>query len=59
MDKSKVISAYRRGFISLQECKQILGISTMQLLGMLDAEVDDSFSKQHPTMGVGLKENVQ
>lgn len=38
MDKSKVIAAYRRGFISMQECKQILGLSTMQLLGMLDTE---------------------
>lgn len=35
MDKKKVITAYRRGFISMQECKQILGVNQMQLLDML------------------------
>jgi predicted DNA-binding ArsR family transcriptional regulator len=35
MDKRKVISAYRNGFITLQECAQILGIDSMQIVGMM------------------------
>ncbi|WP_164821740.1 hypothetical protein [Paenibacillus koleovorans] len=30
MDKRKVITAYRRGFLTIQECAQILGIDSMQ-----------------------------
>lgn len=36
MDKRKVISAYRRGFITLKECAQILGIDSMQIMGMME-----------------------
>ena len=36
MDKRKVIHAYRRGFISMKECAQILGIDSMQIMGMMD-----------------------
>ncbi|MFS0837890.1 hypothetical protein [Paenibacillus sp. UNC499MF] len=36
MDKRKVISAYRRGFITMQECAQILGIDSVQILGMMN-----------------------
>ncbi|WP_168928301.1 hypothetical protein [Paenibacillus ginsengarvi] len=36
MDKRKVITAYRRGFITIQECAQILGIDSMQVVGMVD-----------------------
>ena len=36
MDKRKVISAYRRGFITIQECAQILGIDSMQLMHMVN-----------------------
>lgn len=36
MDKRKVITAYRRGFITMQECAQILGIDLPQLTGMMD-----------------------
>ncbi|MFD0670412.1 hypothetical protein [Cohnella sp. GCM10027633] len=32
MDKRKVIAAYRRGLISVQECAQILGLDNVQLL---------------------------
>ncbi|WP_169733245.1 hypothetical protein [Cohnella panacarvi] len=32
MDKRKVIAAYRRGLISVQECAQILGLDNTQLL---------------------------
>ena len=36
MDKRKVISAYRRGFITMQECAQILGIDSTQIMGMMN-----------------------
>ncbi|MDQ1909413.1 hypothetical protein RAC89_02715 [Paenibacillus sp. GD4] len=36
MDKRKVITAYRRGFITMQECAQILGIDSMQILGLVN-----------------------
>ncbi|WP_179136003.1 hypothetical protein [Paenibacillus sp. 32352] len=36
MDKRKVIMAYRRGFITIQECAQILGIDSLQVMGMVD-----------------------
>jgi hypothetical protein len=37
MDKRKVITAYRRGFITIQECAQILGIDSMQhVTGMVN-----------------------
>ena len=36
MDKRMVISAYRRGFISLQECAQILGIDSLQIMGLIN-----------------------
>lgn len=36
MDKRKVISAYRRGFITMQECAQILGIDSVQIIGLMN-----------------------
>lgn len=36
MDKRKVIDAYRRGILTLQECAQILGLEKSQLTGLLD-----------------------
>ncbi|WP_201318780.1 MULTISPECIES: hypothetical protein [unclassified Paenibacillus] len=42
MDKRKVITAYRRGIITMQECAQILGIDSPQIMGM----VDDPKSKE-------------
>jgi hypothetical protein len=36
MDKRKVIAAYRKGFITIQECAQILGIDSTQILGLLE-----------------------
>ncbi|WP_186445560.1 hypothetical protein [Paenibacillus cremeus] len=36
MDKRKVITAYRRGFITMQECAQILGIDSLQIVGMVN-----------------------
>ncbi|MGO0061012.1 hypothetical protein ACTID9_13515 [Brevibacillus fluminis] len=35
MDKQKVIEAYRRGLITLQECGQILGADKTQLHDLL------------------------
>lgn len=36
MDKRKVIAAYKRGFISVHECAQILGIDTGQMKGLMN-----------------------
>lgn len=36
MDKRKVITAYLRGFITIQECSQILGMESGQVLGMVN-----------------------
>ncbi|MBP1994727.1 hypothetical protein [Paenibacillus eucommiae] len=36
MDKRKVISAYRKGIITIQECAQILGIDSVQIMGMMN-----------------------
>ncbi|MCM3698166.1 hypothetical protein [Paenibacillus macerans] len=36
MDKRKVIEAYRRGFLTLQECAQVLGIEGSHLKRMLE-----------------------
>jgi hypothetical protein len=36
MDKRKVIAAYRRGFISLQECAQILGVDSGQMTRLVN-----------------------
>lgn len=40
MDKRKVIEAYRRGFLTLQECSQILGLEKTQLTDLLLAQTD-------------------
>lgn len=52
MDKRKVIEAYQRGFLSQQECAQILGLEGIQIKGLLDnidvstlpAEIEDKKS---------------
>lgn len=38
MDKSKVIAAYRRGFLTVRECGQILGVEELQLQSLLKVE---------------------
>lgn len=35
MDKRKVITAYRRGMITIQECAQILGLDSAQIMRMM------------------------
>ncbi|GIQ67557.1 hypothetical protein DUZ99_10825 [Xylanibacillus composti] len=54
MDKRKVIHAYRRGFISIQECAQILGIDSQQILGIMsETGWDDAtrVAQQHSAKG--------
>lgn len=36
MDKRKVIDAYRRGFLTPQECAQVLGVEKGQLMRLLE-----------------------
>lgn len=36
MDKRKVIAAYRRGFISIQECAQIIGVDSGQMARLIN-----------------------
>ncbi|MGC5324565.1 hypothetical protein [Brevibacillus sp. SYSU BS000544] len=38
MDKQKVIEAYRRGLITLQECGQILGADKSQLDDLVSSD---------------------
>lgn len=38
MDKRQVIAAYQRGLISLQECAQILGVQSLQVMGIVEEE---------------------
>lgn len=40
MDKRKVIDAYRRGFLTPQECAQVLGVECGQLNGLLNLPAD-------------------
>ena len=35
MDKRKVIAAYRKGVISMRECAQLLGIDSLQIMGIV------------------------
>jgi hypothetical protein len=50
MDKRKVITAYRRGFITMQECAQILGIDLSQLTGMMnDPELQEIRMRKEPS----------
>lgn len=55
MDKRKVITAYRRGFITIQECAQILGVDSRLILGMMnDPKMEDPvrlFTKAQPVSG--------
>lgn len=39
MDKRKVIAAYQRGFITIKECAQILGIDSLEIMGMVSGPV--------------------
>lgn len=37
MDKRTVVAAYRRGYINLQECAQILGLDSLQMQRIIEA----------------------
>ena len=50
MDKQKVIEAYRRGLITLQECGQILGAEKKQLDDLMRTGRLSSQSSSHPFM---------
>jgi predicted HTH domain antitoxin len=39
MDKRIVIAAYRRGFITIQECAQIIGVDSKQMNRLIDEPV--------------------
>ncbi|UVI32395.1 hypothetical protein [Paenibacillus spongiae] len=45
MDKRQVIAAYRRGFITVQECAQILGLDIGQLSSLLNDPCMDADSQ--------------
>lgn len=45
MDKKKVISAYRRGFITVQECAQILGMDSGQIMNLINDPQMADFSR--------------
>lgn len=41
MNKESVIDAYRRGYLTIRECGQILGLEEAQLLAYLQSEPGD------------------
>ncbi|MEX1030576.1 MAG: hypothetical protein WDZ91_11125 [Paenibacillaceae bacterium] len=49
MDRSKVISAYLRGFITLKECEQILGIDASFILDMVHNQRSNKDLSIHQT----------
>ncbi|WP_274364514.1 hypothetical protein [Paenibacillus thermotolerans] len=51
MDKRKVITAYRRGFLTIQECAQILGIDSPQIMKLVNDPqmTEKSLKLQKPT----------
>ncbi|WP_340024438.1 hypothetical protein MHI24_04850 [Paenibacillus sp. FSL K6-1096] len=48
MDKSKVITAYQRGFLTVRECGQILGMEERQLQSLLALEEGRSVRRPAP-----------
>jgi len=54
MDKRKVIAAYRRGFINMQECAQILGVDAVQITGLMnDPQFKESSKPQRIELAHG------
>ena len=51
MDKRKVINAYRRGFLTAQECAQVLGIERQQLNNLLTDSTEDLYLHSSATVG--------
>ncbi|WP_195572154.1 hypothetical protein [Paenibacillus sp. 1001270B_150601_E10] len=60
MDKAKVISAYRRGLLSLQECAQILGLELCPMERCVEQwKHDRDFRQQYEWSYVQLLSNRQ
>lgn len=38
LDKQKVVLAYRKGYLTIKECAQLLGMDPTHVLGMLEFE---------------------
>lgn len=55
MDKVKVIEAYRRGLITLQECGQILGAEKTQIDDLVSVE---SLRRQVNPNTLAIADNV-
>lgn len=55
MDKSKVITAYQRGFLTVRECGQILGMEELQLQSLLALEEGRSGSGRPSTENDSLE----
>lgn len=36
MDKRKVLLAYRRGMLTIQECAQIIGVDSLKVVGIVN-----------------------
>ncbi|USB34769.1 hypothetical protein [Paenibacillus sp. YPG26] len=45
MDKRKVIHAYQRGFLTLQECAQILGVERRHVESLLVSKNEEDRNK--------------
>ncbi|WP_433946436.1 hypothetical protein [Paenibacillus sp. SN-8-1] len=45
MDKRKVIHAYQRGFLTLQECAQILGVERRHVESLLGCKNQEDRNK--------------
>jgi hypothetical protein len=52
MDKRKVITAYHRGFITIQECGQILGLEQVQLNVLIHDSMDDCKNIEMKTLPI-------
>lgn len=52
MDKRKVIMAYRKGFITIQECAQILGIDSTQILGLMDVPDQTTLAEPYTNQSI-------
>lgn len=39
MDKRKVIHAYRRGLLTMEECAQLLGVDSVKMMGVVEDQI--------------------
>lgn len=55
MDKRKVIAAYRRGFITIQECAQIIGVESWQMSKLVNDAIlnaDKPVPREEATLNI-------